>query len=454
MLMMVVKRKTTLALVIPLLLCWLQGNTQSDDPEQPTEASPVLIHEIPINPNDVPEMIVSSSIPTASPSPLPMRCPPHKIFGISWSPDNIHMAVGIYSGKNESDCPYSGAVQIFDMSGNEPKLMHTLTDANDRVRDVTYNHDGTQLAAAAGNKVLVYDATDFNSAPTSLDDTTRSISSIAYNHDSTQLAVGDETSGFGTNVIRIYNGINPVSGIFNQVFTMSSSGLTGMAYNPDGNQLSVAIGVVRIFNVMTPSSPSFFRVLQNIASVVQSVIYNHNGIQLAVGNLQGTVRIYDGMNPTSDSFQELTDATRQINSIGYNPNDTRLAVGGRDDTVRIYNALNPASPPLHELTDARNNVQKVAYDHTGGLLAVGGDDQMLRIYQVVVPDSPTPSPVPSPTSSPVPSPTSSPVPSLVPSSTPSPTPSTVTQTQGSSGSVTTALSLTAFMAVFWAMVLP
>ena len=156
--MVVVERKTAVALAIPLVLCWLQGNGQSGDPEQPTEASPFVKYTIPINANNVPEMMASSSIPTASPSPLPERCGPHRIFGISWSPDRIHMAVGINSGTgiiydpDVTDCPYSGAVQIFDMSGNKPKLMHTLTDATDRVRGVTYNHYGTQLAAAAGKQ--------------------------------------------------------------------------------------------------------------------------------------------------------------------------------------------------------------------------------------------------------------------------------------------------------------
>ena len=105
--------------------CSLQGLAQSDDPEPPTEASPVLIHEIPINSNNQPEMMVSSSIPTASPSPLPERCAPHRIFGISWSPDRVHMAVGINSGTN--DCGYSGAeLQESGTSGHELQDTHKL----------------------------------------------------------------------------------------------------------------------------------------------------------------------------------------------------------------------------------------------------------------------------------------------------------------------------------------
>ena len=441
MLMMVVKRKTTLALVIPLLLCWLQGNTQSDDPEQPTEASPVLIHEIPINPNDVPEMMVSSSIPTASPSPLPERCAPHRIFGISWSPDRIHMAVGINSGlgrinhRTLPDCPYSGAVQIFDMSGDKPKLMHTLTDATDRVRDVAYNHDGTQLAASVGNKVLVYDASDFTFAPTRLADFS-GVVTIAYNYNSTQLATGDELTfedGGRLPKIRIYDGKNPVSGSDNfiQNAEQQSAKFNKIVYKPIDTQLAAMIGKeVWLYDVMYPISLSRFRILEDSEQFLQSIIYNHNGTQLATGDALGTVRIYDGTNPISGTFQRLTDATGSIDSIDYNPNDTRLAVGGEDNRVRIYDGINPTLPLIHTLTDATDDVRKVAYDHTGGLLAVGGDDGWLRIYQVVVPDSPTPSPVPSPV--------------------------TPTQTQdgSSSGSVTTALSLTAFMAVFWAMVLP
>ena len=63
--MIVVERKTAVALAVPLVLCWLQGNGQSGDPEQPTEASPFVKYTIPINSNNLPEMMVSSSVPTA-----------------------------------------------------------------------------------------------------------------------------------------------------------------------------------------------------------------------------------------------------------------------------------------------------------------------------------------------------------------------------------------------------
>ena len=287
--MMTVKRKTTLALVIPLVLYYLQGLAQSDDPEPPTEASPVLIHEIPINSNNQPEMIVSSSVPTASPSPLPMRCPPHRIFGISWSPDRVHMAVGINSGLgriNHStlpDCPYSGAVQIFDMSGIEPKLMHNLTDATDRVRDVTYNHDGTQLAAATGKKVLVYDAMDFTSAPMNLADAAGIVHSIAYNNDGTQLVLGEINTGF--NKIRIYNGLNPVSGNFIQNLEQQTTGFDRVVYNPVSTKLAATIGrKVWLYDVMYPSFLRRFRTLEDSIDSIRSIIYNHSGTQLAIGD--------------------------------------------------------------------------------------------------------------------------------------------------------------------------
>ena len=234
---------------------------------------------------------------------------------------------------------------------------------------MTYNHDGTRLAAAAGNKVLVHDTTDITSAPTILADATdaANVFSIAYNRDSTQLAVGDDAGGFDVPIIRIYDGINPASGEgnFNRIQLGVSGGLYSLAYSPDSHLAIGITGEVRGYNVTNPSSPSLLSSLKDPIGTVRSIIYNHSGTQLVTGDGHGTVRIYDGINPTSDSFQELTDATEPIYSIDYNSNDTRLAVAGRDDRVRIYDGINPTSPPIHVISDATDNVRKVAYDPHG-----------------------------------------------------------------------------------------
>ena len=169
----------------------------------------------------------------------------------------------------------------------------------------------------ASKQVLVYDASDFTSAPTRLTDATTYVPSIAYNHDSTQLAAGEGRPGIPVNV-KIYDGNNPVSGSgnFNPLETGESGGLYSLAYNPAGTQLAMGWGSeVRVYDAINSSSPNLFRLLRNLSGSVRSVIYNHNGTQLATGDARGTVRIYDGMNPTSDTFQELTDSTKQIYNI-------------------------------------------------------------------------------------------------------------------------------------------
>ncbi|WP_257291592.1 WD40 repeat domain-containing protein, partial [Endozoicomonas sp. ONNA1] len=186
---------------------------------------------------------------TAAPTPTggvvpPRHCRPYWATSVSWNMNTMLMAVGMGSGEGYSGCPFSGPVQIFNMSDPaRPRLLHTLNVSKDWVRTVAFNHDGTWLAVGGDdNKVRLYDPVNPSTPLATLSDATGWIMSIDFNRDDTRLAVGSSDDQ-----VRIYDMLN----------------LPGVTYN-----------------------------ISNATRAKRSVAYNHYGTLLAVGGEDEKVRIY------------------------------------------------------------------------------------------------------------------------------------------------------------------
>ena len=94
-------------------------------------------------------------------------CGPHRVWSVAFNPDATLMAVGVASGKVDSeniplkDCGAVGTVLIYELSDlgcSAPRLIGTLRDANDWISRVVFNIRGNQLAVATYyGRVLLYD---------------------------------------------------------------------------------------------------------------------------------------------------------------------------------------------------------------------------------------------------------------------------------------------------------
>ncbi|WOG27384.1 hypothetical protein [Endozoicomonas sp. 8E] len=360
-----------------------------------TSLRPLLIHVISIDPNVLP--VTTAPTPTGGVVP-PRYCGPHRVMSVSWNMNSMLMAVGMGSGTVDPGCPFSGPVQIFDMSDPaRPRLLHTLHDFKDWVRSVAFNHDGTRLAVGGNDKkVRIYDPVSPSTPLATLSDAAGEVRSVKYNHDGTQLAVGGQDQK-----VRIYNP-NDLS-ISPHILSDAKEWVMSVDYNHDGTQLAVGgrDKKVRVYDLGDLSISPF--ILDDSNGQVRSVKYNHDGTQLATGGsdnkIWNRVRIYNP-NDLSIAPRVLSDAKDWIMSIDFNHDGTQLAVGSGDRRVRIYDmsntsgllhtklpppiaskAINPLRP-VYIISDAKDDIRSVDYNHDGTLLAVGGKDEKVRIYRI------------------------------------------------------------------------
>ncbi|WP_422442147.1 MULTISPECIES: WD40 domain-containing protein [unclassified Endozoicomonas] len=370
----IAKSLSIAGLVLLLASSCMQAFAQTAVTARPT-MQPQLIHGINIDPNMLP--VTTAPTPTGGVVP-PRHCGPHRVMSVSWNKDSTLMAVGMGSGG--SGCPFSGPVQIFDMSDPaRPRLLHTLHDFKDRVRAVAFNHDGTRLAVGGDDKkVRIYDPVSPSAPLATLSDATGPIRSVKYNHGGTQLAVGGNDQK-----VRIYDprdlSIRPT------ILTDSRGWVMDIDYNHDDTELATVSRDYRL-RVYDPRDLSIAPQAKiPWLGQMRSVKFNHDGTLLAIGGSdlgrpEKRVGVYDTKNLASTKYT-LLGATDKVMSIDFNYDSTRIAAGSADHKVRIYDMLNLPGV-LYTLSDATDVVRSVEYNHDGTLLAVGAEDGKVRIYQV------------------------------------------------------------------------
>lgn len=183
--MNIVKSLTIASLVFSLAFNCLQTQAQTHDYDQLIAIPPQLIHEMDIDPNQLPE------IPPATVAALPDHCKPHRVTGISLNSNGTLMAVAITSGGSSSECLASGFMQIFAISTREsPRLLY-IVHSKYWVDRVAFNPNGTRLAVGVydSNVHIFKGMIPFTHLQT-LPEARADIGAIAFNPFGTQLAVG------------------------------------------------------------------------------------------------------------------------------------------------------------------------------------------------------------------------------------------------------------------------
>ncbi|KAH7444793.1 hypothetical protein KP509_02G092100 [Ceratopteris richardii] len=187
--------------------------------------------------------------------------------------------------------------------------------------DLAFRSDGSQLIAAVGTRVLVYDAAEGDLLH-SLKGHKDMVYCVAYSRDGKRFASGgaDKTVIIWTSKaegILKYNHNDPVQ---------------CLAYNPVTQQL--ASGTANDFGIWSPEQKS---VSKRKASKVLSISWSADGQFLALGTYSGRVSLCDKSGTEKMRIERTAPVwTLQWNSTVNNTSDS-LVVGCWDGTISFYN---------------------------------------------------------------------------------------------------------------------
>eukprot|EP00434_Breviolum_minutum_P028183 symbB.v1.2.024933.t1/scaffold2297.1/size187394/5 len=221
---------------------------------------------------------------------------------------------------------------------------------------IAFKPDGTQIIVAAGNRVLVYDATDGD-----LD----TVFCVAYSRHGKKFA-----SGGADKQVIIWT--HKAEGILKYNHNES---IQCLAYNPVTQQL--ASGTASDLGLWSPEQKSVSK--RKVNSKILCMSWTNDGLHVALGLFNGHISIRDKFG------EEKADVVRQapIWTLAWNPVQTKqdptdvLVVGCWDQTLSFYKVSGQEYGREHKL---EFDVCSIDFFSSGDYFVLGGSGKKVQLW--------------------------------------------------------------------------
>jgi WD40 repeat protein len=228
-----------------------------------------------------------------------------------------------------------GAVLIWDLSGQQPRLEATRSSAHGAAMNtLAFSPSGRLLAAGGADDVLtLWDVSDEHAVAQRAQVAGSSqINSLAFSGDGRMLAVAYDD---GTAQLR---DATDLPGL--KVFSSRNPGidrLTSIAISADGRRMAAGSiqGDGAVWEITDPRAPGPVKTLRH-GERIDSITFSPDGSHLVTAGADGYARLWN----TAD----LSSATALTGHVGaatvakFSPDGSLLAVGGADGSTTLWNA--------------------------------------------------------------------------------------------------------------------
>ncbi|KAF4318915.1 hypothetical protein BBO99_00006930 [Phytophthora kernoviae] len=232
------------------------------------------------------------------------------------------------------------------------------------VQDVAFRPDGSQIVAAVGTRVLVYDAVD-GTLMHSLKGHKGTVYSVDYSHDGKRFA-----SGGADNVVIIWT--DKAEGILK--YTHNDS-IQQLAYNPQSQCLASC--TASDFGLWAPEQKSVAK--HKVVAKILSACWSKDGQLLALGLLNGNITLRDKMGAEKRLIER---SNAPVWALAWSPTQEDdssdiLAVGCWDRTLSFYTQSGVMQGKARKLAF---NPTSLTYFSKGKYLLVGGTNCKAGLY--------------------------------------------------------------------------
>ena len=289
------------------------------------------------------------------------------VMRLAFSPDGATLAS--YSNT------YGSGVKIWDTSTR--RMITTLRGHGGLpIVSISISHDGTTLASASGNRVILWDLdtyTDF--AHLEHKDLP---SAVSFSPDGDVLATGGWPGWVNLWNVRTQEQTTRVTGL--------SDGVRELEFSPDGKILASGLdnGEIRTWDLSTGKAAA---VLHGLTRYVLSISFSSDVTKLYAGSYSESVMVWDLATGT-------TIATRKpelFERVAFSPDRTMFATGSQDGKVRLFDM---ATGEIVSTFDGHaHTVTSVLFSPDGKTLASGSADGTILFWDLTLDDgSQTPGP--------------------------------------------------------------
>jgi len=162
--------------------------------------------------------------------------------------------------------------------------------------------------------------------------------------------------------------------------------VTSVHWSPDGSRLASTSddGTVGIWDRLEPGARP--RLLRGHEGRVVFSAWSPDGRRLATAGMDRTVRVWD--TATGRQLAVLTGHTGDVRAVDWSPDGRLIASGASDSTARLFSAGDYRQVGV--ISGHTDLVHAVAFSPDGRLLATGSDDSTVRLWDVSAPAEPHP----------------------------------------------------------------
>jgi WD40 repeat protein len=278
------------------------------------------------------------------------------VRGVAYSPDGLCLA---------SAGGYDQTVRIWDAATGQE--IAQLPGHGGCVQDVTFSHDGQQLASAGADGTVKVWHADHQEQGITLSGHTDAVVAVAFHPDGQQLASASEDQTVRVWDVARGRSLRCLRGHGNRVW--------GVAFHPNGQQLATA-GEDQTIKVWEAKSEREVLTLRGHTGAVVGVAYSPDGRRLASAGQDHTVRIWDAA--TGQELLTLRGHADRVCGVAFSPDGNWLASAGKDRVVKVWDTS--TGRELRTLRGHRDTVWRVAFTPNGRQLASAAVDHTVKVW--------------------------------------------------------------------------
>lgn len=285
------------------------------------------------------------------------------VRGLAFTLDNAVLATS--AGGDDK------TIQFWEVASGENQGIYTLENAAYRL---AFSPEGTTLAAGLETgEIVLLDVTDL-SAPqetTVLAGHAKAIAALAYSPDGSLIV---SATGAGEGKVKLWNA---ASG--EELFALADKGgldpVIGVAFSPDGSQVSAAwgSGKITIWNTADGSEESAITGASGPA-LAQSVVYlsDFSGVMWGGANGKLILQKFSGEEAVTSTDKHL----QFIVTMGVSPDGSTFFSGGIDGSLKIWDA----TQTVVESIDSLGTIASFAVSPNGQSLALALGDKTVVLW--------------------------------------------------------------------------
>ncbi|WP_406300064.1 WD40 repeat domain-containing protein [Embleya sp. NBC_00888] len=309
----------------------------------------------------------------------------------------IMYAVGIHPGGVIAAAAAENTVRLWDVSiPGHPKPRADLPGATcGKIYALAFSPSGNLLVVSCGDgSIHLWDTHD-PMAPTALPPMTglgAKVYSVTFNADGTMMAaaiaeakVNDVTAGSARLWAVTGTSTRPLG---EATRVNDKSPAKSVAFRPGDRQLAVGSddGTVQIWDIGDPSRPTAPVMAAGATKAIGQLAFSPDGTLLAAGGADNLVHLWsttDPRNPTP-SGPPIGGSSTYINAVAFSPDGTTLAIAGSDSNNGIR-LVNLDSRRVTATMPHPSPVTSVKFSPDGDSVISGANDGAARIWPISSP---------------------------------------------------------------------